>query len=169
MSNLRIYRVDENYIEYLQSYEDKIMFHKSTKIKRPYIGIVLHIGKYKYFSPMTSPKPKHLSMKNSIDFIKIEGGKYGAINLNNMIPINDSELIDFNIQEEEKKYRDILINQFKFIKSNSEKICKNAEKLYNKVVNEKKEHFIKVCCDFKLLENKCEEYQILQEVAITTE
>lgn len=31
-------------------------------------------------------------MKNQIDFIKIDDGKLGAINLNNMIPVNNENI-----------------------------------------------------------------------------
>lgn len=43
----------------------------------------------KYFAPLSSPKQKHLKMKNDIDFYKLSNGKLGAINFNNMIPVPD--------------------------------------------------------------------------------
>ena len=48
-------------------------------------------------------------MKEQVDFIKIAEGKYGVINFNNMIPINDIdnyEILDFDSQE--SKYRNVL-------------------------------------------------------------
>ena len=53
--------------------------------------------KLKYYAPFTSPKPKHLKMKNGKDFRKIKQGEYGAINFNNMIPVPDSTLILIDI------------------------------------------------------------------------
>lgn len=55
------------------------------KAKRPFLGIVLTINDFSYYAPLTSPKPKHIKMKDQIDFIKINDGHWGAINLNNMI------------------------------------------------------------------------------------
>ncbi len=54
----------------------------------------------KYYAPLTSPKPKHLKMKNGKDFRKINGGQYGAINFNNMIPVPDSALLLIDIANE---------------------------------------------------------------------
>ena len=49
-------------------------------------------------------------MKNGPDFHKIDGGRQGAINLNNMIPIPSSELILVDINNiPDKDYRNLLI------------------------------------------------------------
>ena len=42
-------------------------------------------------------------MKNKIDFIKINSGRDGVINLNNMIPIPEEECYEINLKEERKK------------------------------------------------------------------
>lgn len=40
-----------------------------------------------YFVPVSSPKDKHLKMKNPVDFMKLDKGALGAINFNDMIPV----------------------------------------------------------------------------------
>jgi hypothetical protein len=69
----------------------------------------------KYYVPLSSYKPeKHNKMPNKIDFIRIEDEKnqYAVLNLNNMIPVPDEAIIDFDINilpndtEEERKYRE---------------------------------------------------------------
>lgn len=50
-------------------------------------GILFTVNGFHYYAPLTSPKPKHLQMKNQIDFLKINQGQWGAINFNNMIPV----------------------------------------------------------------------------------
>ena len=40
-----------------------------------------------YFVPVSSPKDKHLKMKNLVDFMKLDKGALGAINFNDMIPV----------------------------------------------------------------------------------
>ena len=62
------------------------MDNRGVKNKRPYIGVLFEIDRKKYLAPLSSPKPKHLTMKNSLDFVKINQGKFGVINLNNMFP-----------------------------------------------------------------------------------
>ena len=86
------------------------------KSNRPLVGIVLNINGFSYYAPLTSPKLKHLTMKNQIDFLKIDGGNLGAINLNNMIPVPNSALIkvDMIIKKEDSRetinYKNMLIN-----------------------------------------------------------
>lgn len=57
MNALRIYRVTDHYIAFLHSRDSRVQFNKQTS--RPYVGVVLHVGEFKYFVPMESPKPHH--------------------------------------------------------------------------------------------------------------
>lgn len=112
-----------------------------------------------YFAPMFSPKKQHQKYKANITFIKIKE-ELGIIRLNNMIPVNESELkyIDFN-NVDDKKYRNLLIQQNNFIQQNAEKIRNTAEKIYRFVTKDKKDFFIEICCNFKLLEEKYKQYK----------
>ena len=69
-------------------------------------------------------------MKNSKDFRRIGGGEYGAINFNNMIPIVDQAIIEFNIEDiKDKKYRRMLQNQHVLLKKDSRGIERTARNL----------------------------------------
>lgn len=82
---LKIYYLDENYINYLRQFDTKVAYNKNQT--RPYIGVVYSFNGYNYFAPLSSPKPKHLSMsEKTIDIFKIDRGKLGIVNINNMIP-----------------------------------------------------------------------------------
>ena len=83
---------DANYCDFLRKSDPCIPYTMDQKNTRPFVGIVLFINGYNYYAPLTSPKPKHLTMKNQIDFLKINGGVWGAINFNNMIPIHKDSL-----------------------------------------------------------------------------
>ncbi|MGL5415539.1 MAG: type III toxin-antitoxin system ToxN/AbiQ family toxin [Clostridium sp.] len=156
---LKIYKVSEEYIDYLRKYDKKnIKVNKGEK--RPYLGVVLEIDNIKYFAPMASPKPKHMNMKNSIDFIKINAGEHGVINLNNMIPVSEKALIKYNIEAEENiMYKNLLYIQLKFIEKENKKILKNAKKLYEKVTIYNSEFFSSKCANFKLLEKVSLKYK----------
>lgn len=60
-------------------------------------------------------------MKNNIDFFKLNGGKFGVINFNNMIPVLDkyiTKIIPNNMKQnsdDEKKYISLLENQLSWI------------------------------------------------------
>lgn len=166
MNKLKLYQIKDDYIKHLRKFEPKVMENKPQGKRRPYVGAVIEINGFKYYVPLTSPKEKHLTMKNSLDFLKINGGIYGAMNINNMIPVNDKDIIQFDIKTEvDETYKNILENQARFIKSNSKKIIDNAGKLYDRVVIRKQAHYISKCNDFKLLEEKCKEYNLQKDYA----
>ena len=108
---LKFYTVTEEYMIYLKKYDEKVMDNRGVKNKRPYIGVLFEIDRKKYLAPLSSPKPKHLTMKNSLDFVKINQGKFGVINLNNMFPVIEEVIIEKNINlEEDNKYKELLVN-----------------------------------------------------------
>lgn len=81
------YMVDPQYCDYLKQYDPCIPYTMDQKAIRPFVGIVFSLNGFQYYAPLTSPKPKHLHMKNQADFLKINRGEWGAINFNNMIPV----------------------------------------------------------------------------------
>lgn len=161
---MNLYYVTDEYIDYLRSFDQRIYDNKGKT--RPYVGVLFSISSYNYYACLSSPKPKHKSMRNTKDFRKINNGVWGAINFNYMIPVPQSELsvIDIgNIQD--VKYRRLLQNQYNFIKNDWSNIEQTAFSLYQLCNNDDKKltkHDITVknrCCDFKLLEKKCKEYK----------
>ncbi len=161
---MRVYNITDDYINYLHQFDEKVCFNKHES--RPYIGIVLQVGDLKYYAPFTSPKQKHVNMKNAIDFRKIGNGKYGAILLNNMIPVIDEALIEVNINNiQDHKYRRLLQNQYIELNNDFEIIQKNAFKIRTiAFLDESKltshQRIIKNrICNLKLLEEKYKEYK----------
>ncbi|WP_324825109.1 type III toxin-antitoxin system ToxN/AbiQ family toxin [Sinanaerobacter sp. ZZT-01] len=156
MNKLKIYNVTDKYIDFLRQYDIRIPYNK--KGRRPYIGVVLQIKEFNYFAPLSSPKPKHLIMKNKADFIKIKSGELGIINLNNMIPVPKEEIILYNIMDEEDtRYQNLLIKQVFSINKMINTILNKATKLHDNVVRDT--NFLDGrCCNFKLLEEKYIEY-----------
>ena len=157
MDNIRLYEVDNAYIDYLSQYAPHLFFNKKPNQanERKYIGVVLHINDFDYFAPLSSFKQKHYSMQNKIDFIKIKN--YAVINLNNMFPVIDGvyTYVDINNQNN-IQYKNLLRAEYRFIKSIQDKIRKNASVLYNLKVNSTKQSALtQRCNDFKLLEEIC--------------
>lgn len=95
---IEMIEVDEAYTDFLRN---RINSRVAMEHSRPFIGILIYCKTHKYVIPLSSPKKKHLKMKNSVDFHKIVGGKYGAINFNNMFPILDGvyKRIDTSLDE----------------------------------------------------------------------
>ena len=163
---MKICSIDPNYLTFLHGFDDKVRlekFHTGAKTRK-YIGALFTIDNLKYFAPLSSPKKKYNKMKNDIDFHKIDAGTYGVINFNNMIPVPDSAIIDIDINSEaDINYKNILINQFKFLKDNKDALCAKSIKLYEIITtdidNKNKQRILNRCCNFKLLEEKSKIYK----------
>lgn len=63
IEKLNFYIVEDEYIEYVSKWDIHIAHNK--KNKRPYVGIVLKIEGFSYFSPMFSPKKQHERYKEN--------------------------------------------------------------------------------------------------------
>ena len=165
--NLKIVKVDSTYCDYLRKFDNKVVYNKNKKELRPFIGILFRIDDLEYFAPLTSPKPKHKKMKNKLDFFKIKNGELGAVNFNNMIPVDSSNysLIDLNnknVDIEKLKYQKLLKEQLDWLNSNYNQLKNKSSKLYNLYNLGKLPKSIKTrCCNFKLSEQKCMEYKKL--------
>ena len=164
---LYLFTVDNNYLNYLRTFDDKVLFNHG--IDRPYVGIILSLstpdGSINYFAPLPSPKKKHKTMKNNIDFIKIDSGNLGAINLNNMIPLVNGTYSKIDINSiKDKNYNILLSKQIRWIRSNKSNITSKAYSLYRKMAQDDSSlnsFELKVksrCCDFSLLEDVANKY-----------
>ena len=161
---LKFYNIDLEYIENLQKIDNKIpdTSKQNKKANRKFIGILLTINGINYVAPLSSPKKKHLSMEDGIDFLKIDNGTLGIINFNNMFPVHNHLLTEIDISKENNpKYKILLTKQLTWCNEikNKKKILKNSKLLYNLIkidlISEKVKNR---CCNFKLLEEKALEY-----------
>lgn len=163
--NLKIVRVNPEYCYYLRKYDNKVAYNKNEKELRPFIGILFKIDTCEYFAPLSSPKLKHKNMKNTVDFFKIKDGELGAVNFNNMIPVmkRDYTIVDLNKETltiSELKYQKLLRMQLNWLNENYYQVKNKSFKLYKLYNSGKLPQNIKDrCCNFKLLEEKCIEYE----------
>jgi protein AbiQ len=148
-------KIKDDYIQYMYNFDSNIYYNK--KESRPYLGVLLYVNNIKYYAPLSSPKKKHVKMKESIKYEKIDKGKLGLLNLSNMIPVPDTAILDFDVNKDKNKY--LYFSQLRYFKKNYTKIMKKAKKLYSLVVfgNEKlKSH----CCNYILLEEKSKKFPL---------
>ena len=70
-------------------------------------------------------------MHNQADFRKIAGGKYGAINFSNMIPVPDNALIPVIFKDISDRKRSCLLeDQYRAVLKDQNGIKKTAEELH---------------------------------------
>ena len=171
-NNFKFIKINPDYIKYLLQYDNKVQYNdiKLKKDNKPFLGVLFTINDHDYYVPLSSANKKKRLIKmhkiskkinkTSLDMVFIEDKNkklLSVLNLNNMIPVAKNSIIEFNI-EDEINYS-LLQKEFKFCNKNKKQIIGKAIKLYSIVKNHTNENIEKRCCDFKMLEEKCEEYQ----------
>ncbi len=161
---LTLVKLDSKYCDYLRKYDSRVPYNYKGKELRPFVGVLFTVNNLKYFAPLSSPKPKHLKLKSKIDFWKIDNGKLGAINFNNMLPVTKNNIVEIDLNERvstesQKKYLKLLNEQLYWLNRHSNVLYNKSKTLYKKYINnELSNNILLRCCNFPLLEEKCLEY-----------
>lgn len=164
-TDFKLYKVDMKYIRNLHNVDDKVLSisPQTGKENRVFVGIVILCGSHKYCIPLSSPKKKHLKMKNSIDFSKIEVDEklLGVLNFNLMIPVEEEQLhsVDMTIymrdRENIKYYKKLCLQELEWCQKNSETICNKANVLYKMYLSNEYFSGKERCLNFPKLEIEC--------------
>ena len=164
---LEFYIVKEEYIKYLNKYDLHVAYNKDEN--RPYVGVVLEIGKMYYFAPLFSPKPQHLNYKENFTFFKIvndSNDNLGIIKFSSMIPVPIECLEKFNLEDKKYGYKRLIQDQHAQINvtKNKERIKEKAKQIYDIVTSDsvtaKARFYKQLSCNYKFLEEKCEEHKL---------
>ncbi len=158
--------VNRQTAELLTAYDDRVfsVSPQTDKEDRPFVGIVIVCDEKQYCIPLSSPKEKHKSMKNGIDFHKIidtDGKLIGVLDINNMIPVRPDVIREIDVHvypgdsQKVKRYKNLLIDQLNFCRQNHEIIVAKANKLYN---------MVKKKSTSGQLKKRCLKWQKLEEI-----
>lgn len=157
MGYLKFYHIKEEYIAYLHWADRRVQFNKGER--RPYVGVVLKVNGQNYYVPLESPKPNHANIRSGGPILKLDEGRLGIMGFNNMVPVKQGQLIDFDIAAEtDKEYQTLLLKQLHYCTKNKDIIEHRAINTYAKQVSGKNPFYEKVCCDFRKLEAACRRY-----------
>lgn len=155
MSNIRICQVDTAYLDFLRQYDYRVSTNPTGT--RKFIGVLLEVVGHQYYAPLSSPKPKHAKISSkALDVHKINDGRFGIINLNNMVPVPDIALLNYDIESElDSKYKSLLLNQMEYIQSSEAEIIRKASALY-RIITEGTASpcLIQRCCQYHVLEKQ---------------
>ena len=175
MEQFKLYSVSDEYVEWLRKdfpnvYSNKINSRTHT---RKYLGVVLQIGCYNYYVPMSSPKDSDYQVagdnkvikKSIVPIVRIvvknsvgEKELKGTLRISHMIPVPESELELYDLENEsDDTYKDLVQNEMIFIRKNREKIDSYAKLLYKqKITNDTTAGYVKSALDYKALEGLCD-------------
>lgn len=186
MEQFKLYSVSDEYVEWLRKdfpnvYSNKINSRTHT---RKYLGVVLQIGQYNYYVPMSSPKDSDYQIAGAVKVIKKsivpiirivvknsagEKELKGTLRISHMIPVPESELELYDLENEsDDTYKDLVQNEMIFIRKSRKKIASNAKLLYKqKATNDTTAGYVKSALDYQALEVLCDlfkEYKMNADV-----
>ena len=164
---LKFYEVDNDYIQYLKKYDNQIPEMDYSANNKFVCGVVFIVDSYQYFAPISSFKiPQRTNL-----IIKDKGTPVSSIRFSFMFPAPDEVLRMKDFSLETPSYRNLLRAELKFCNQNLPDINKKAIEVY-KIGSNRNHPLAHLCCDFKLLESKHDEYiqiQIEKETAVAKE
>lgn len=161
------YVVDKKYINYLTQFDPCVGYVEYGERLKLHVGILLTIKDFHYYVPISSAKPKHQKMSNSLDFHKLQdkttGYLYAVLNLNNMMPVPDNCLTQlkynqvenfrsFHSDKEKTDYVYLLQKEKNLIDNVQDTLQNKALKLYQKCLAKPDSSLAARCFNFKVLE-----------------
>ena len=173
MKQLRLCNVSDRYIDYLCAENSNVYANKSdTRIHmRKYLGVVITMNQLNYYIPLSSPKKTDYQVagdsmvikKSIVPIIRMtrknkEGERelMGTLRISHMIPVPDSELIEYNLDEEpDSKYKELIENELTYIRINKERIIKAAQTMYNQKESGYSAGYVERALDYSKLEKMC--------------
>lgn len=184
---LKFINISQDYLKYLHDQCSEVYYKQFNYDNKPYLGILINNENNQYVIPLSSAKEKHKLWKNTDTnrFLVYENCDksslsknaiykenpdgsikhiLSAIDLKKMIPVKEGiySIVDLvakqNDTTEERNYKNLLNKEFSFCLKILPSIIQKANKLYNKQIETGK--IIKFCCDFKLIEEKCDQYKV---------
>lgn len=168
---MKLYSVDNAYINFLRNVDKQVLSNEDDDYShtRKYLWIELNLNNNKYYIPFSGPKDTDYNSDGSVRKSNItikrllnkDGVLKGRLRINNMIPVPDEALIEYKVSNElDLKYKALVEDELDIIKNRLNEINRDAKYVYlTKCKNEHKYNWENACCDFKLLEQKCLEYQ----------
>ena len=169
---LSFYTVDMKLIRNMHNQGDDRVFSVSPQVgkdNRPFVGLIVMLNDRQYCVPLSSPKEKHKSMKNGLDFHRIldaDDKLIGVLDFNNMIPVRPDVVRKIQVRTNKtdnqatRHYKELMSDQLTFCRQNHDVIVNKAIKLYRMVHQKSTSGFIKRrCLNWAKLEEVLDRYQ----------
>lgn len=161
--NLKLYRVDDSYLDYLRQVDSRVPINKDSGKARPFVGILHFVNGREYVAPLSSQLTKART-----DFKILLHNEHKAMEEHKatvrfayMFPVNKKviEEIDFTVERvADANYTALLLKEINYINANEERVHKIINDTY--IFRVTKAHgYDKFCCDFLKLEQALDSYK----------
>jgi hypothetical protein len=151
---MRLYKSSLSYLEYLHSYDDKVILSDSL------IGIPIRLNELIYFVPIyaidNTDYDNNELRKSSPTIMRMYDIKkneyYGKCLLSNMFSIPYKELIPVDLTNYDKETVIILEKKIEYIRKNISRIEKAAKRLYKQKIKGYKQSYLNSTLNFSMTE-----------------
>jgi hypothetical protein len=162
-NNPALFYVNREYLKYMHEVDSRVSLKYNGRM---FAGIVTIINEQKYVIPLTSQtteerKKRGKGKRSSVitTFVAESSGKEIADLLyNNMLPVYDEVISPVNIDPKINTYE---LNEIRFLRKSWDNIQKKAVNVYKDRNNKNSPNYgflLKVCCDYRKLEEASIEY-----------
>ena len=164
MSKLNFFTVDLEYVAFLKHSEflsrgfTRVPNMEYTDSRKPKFlcGIVLLVNGYDYYVPVTSYKQQK---PDNFLILAKNGAVTSSLRFNYMFPVPKDLVSVRRIDDEpDRAYRSLLAQELQYCIKHQDRIQQLADRTYRRVMLGKNLGLVANSCDFRLLENKCNEY-----------
>jgi len=84
----------------------------------------------------------------------------GTLHISHMIPVPESEIMLYDIDNEiDERYKDLIVNELTFISENTLKIIKNAAVMYKQKMEASDIGYVKSALPFNQIEQLCLKFE----------
>lgn len=84
----------------------------------------------------------------------------GTLHISHMIPVPESEIMLYDIDNEiDERYKDLIVNELTFIRENTSKIIKNAAVMYKQKMEASDIGYVKSALPFNQIEQLCLKFE----------
>lgn len=175
------YTVDLEYLRYLNAVDDEVRFSEERHYEtKPFLGILIMVGNYPYFVPLSSRKPRHARMDNvgrdyyliyeripqsarhAQDIVKLISNSeclriLALLDIRKMIPVPDGVYHPIIFDDvSDARYRSLLAKEFSFCRSIKEGLLEKVAAVYRNQKSSGRVYF--GYCNFSALEAACDQY-----------
>ena len=156
---LLMYDISENYKKYLRKFDNRV----SMKENRKFYGILITKDNFDYYIPFTSKIDKRTSSKLTVNVKDTNNRVISKLLLNNMIPVNEKDAIVVDIKN--SKYKDYFNREIIYLRKEKviKELLRKVDNIFKVLENPSSIDYIffkRLCCDFKMLEEKCIKFHI---------
>lgn len=170
---MKFYHVNKDYLDYLQKIDPRVMNKDGVNYKytKFVLGVIISIGDYKYYAPVSHIKEEMLEKDNLLalsreyqdivypiitkdkdtitnkSFYKISA----FLRIDFMFPVPDKQLEYLIINRLPQRRKDFVQEEYNYCKKYSEEITDFAQRIYDQALD-KINNMHKKCCNFNALE-----------------